>query len=622
LRILKQGIKIKIIFGRLIQRKIIMKKNGRISPFVLAVISALFIIILFSLLNYVENEGFNPSDDGVVIAQSYRIFNGEIAHKDFISIRPVFSGILHGIHLISPLPLQISARWFVLFEYFCYSFLWVYLLLNVFNLNKLKNIKYYIVFIFLAIYTFLLNLNNYNLYPWTTIDAIFFAVSGLWFYNKLFDEKISRRKNLLFTSVGLLLFSLAALCKQNFILIPIFFIGLTMIVFIRRKEFKHLIISVLTGAMPFIIYFIYLLYNNSVAEFIDQLTGRTELFQTGFAGFFKSFISSWLLPVHIIVLTGFIYLRFILGINNSLLIKSAKNRLPYLFIKTYFVFYLLASIFFSFLLLFNPAQLFKCSFELFWVSIFLSMTVLLLDKPGLYKKTFIIFPLLLAWTSAISLGDNVPVFTTGLLGVSNVCVFFYYIGITGMGKKLLPSEKYIPLLIPLLIIFLYGGIYGQRAFNYRDLPSTQLSESLNSVNNEFGDIKTNRISFQYFHDLNRIIDELGGMKEIKDRIVVLPNNAIFYPLYKTRNPFPLDWLQHEEYIGSEEKLYSMMMDKLLNQEIYLIMDKYNSKFMAFGLKPIQIGGEKYDYRRIIDENCEKVNINSDYFIVLKSIGGR
>ncbi len=158
-----------------------MKKNNYISFFTLTLISGLFFIILFLLINYVENEGFNPSDDGVVIAQSYRLFNGEIPHKDFISIRPVFSGILHGVHLISPLPLQLSARWFVLLEYFIYSFLWIILLFNVFKFDLGKSYRKYFAFIFLAFFSFLLNVNNYNLYPWTTIDAIFlvFWLTGL-----------------------------------------------------------------------------------------------------------------------------------------------------------------------------------------------------------------------------------------------------------------------------------------------------------------------------------------------------------------------------------------------------------------------------------------------------------
>ena len=154
-------------------------------------VTLLTILIVFISIDYVESEGFNPTDDGVILAQSFRLINGESPHKDFISIRPVFSGILHSIHFFSPMPLQISARWFVIFEFFVYSFLWVFALFKVFlhfpENSKLKYLLISSVFLF----SFILNLNNYNLFPWTTIDAIFLSVIGFSFYNTIFLKKIN-----------------------------------------------------------------------------------------------------------------------------------------------------------------------------------------------------------------------------------------------------------------------------------------------------------------------------------------------------------------------------------------------------------------------------------------------
>lgn len=597
-----------------------MKKNRNLFFFFLTVFSALFFIILFIILNYVENEGFNPSDDGVILAQAYRLFNGEIPHKDFISIRPVFSGILHGIHLISPLPLQISARWFVLLEYFTYSFLWIILIFKVFKFDFISNFNKAIVFIFLAFFCFLLNVNNYNLYPWTTIDAIFLSVAGFWFFNKIFEKELLNGRKALFVGFGLSLFSLAALSRQNFILLTICFFVLTLIVFFRRKELKALTIVIIAGSLPFIIYFIYLIFHKTFGLFLEQMTARTELFQTGVIGFLRSFVSSWLLPVHIIVIAGFVYMLIRFKANINLSKNNVKFNYSLLFIRTYFVFYLLVSFFLSSLLLIKPGLLFHCSYELFWIYMILSLSVLIIVKPGIKKAVFIIFPIILAWISAISLGDNVPVFATGIIGVSIPGIFFAFNKTTGIAKKLLPSQKYVPGLIPLTIIFLLTGIYGQREFNYRDRPSRELSVSLKSINKEFGGIKTNLTTYDYFLDLNSVIDQLGGMENIKDRVVVIPNNALFYPLYKTKNPFPLDWLQREEYIGSEEYLHNKINQKLQEKKIFLIMDKFNSKNMAFELSDLIIGGEKYDYRDIIDNNCDEVNILSDYFFVKRSRG--
>jgi len=107
-----------------------MKQNNNPNGlfFLYSMLLLVCIIIVFYAINYIGYEGFNPSDHGVVLAQSFRILNGEIFHKDFISIRPVFSGILHVIHFYSPLPLETSARWFVLFEFIIISFVWAYIL--------------------------------------------------------------------------------------------------------------------------------------------------------------------------------------------------------------------------------------------------------------------------------------------------------------------------------------------------------------------------------------------------------------------------------------------------------------------------------------------------------------
>lgn len=39
--------------------------------------------------------GFNPTDDGFVLAMSRRLLEGEVPHRDFISIRPVASAVFH-----------------------------------------------------------------------------------------------------------------------------------------------------------------------------------------------------------------------------------------------------------------------------------------------------------------------------------------------------------------------------------------------------------------------------------------------------------------------------------------------------------------------------------------------
>ena len=85
-----------------------MKKPGVINYFFLTLLLFAGTVILYTLMGIIPSEGFNPSDDGVILAQSYRLLQGQIPHLDFISIRPIGSAVFHSIHFISPLPLEIS----------------------------------------------------------------------------------------------------------------------------------------------------------------------------------------------------------------------------------------------------------------------------------------------------------------------------------------------------------------------------------------------------------------------------------------------------------------------------------------------------------------------------------
>ena len=106
---------------------------------------------------------------------------------------------------------------------------------------------------------------------------------------------------------------------------------------------------------------------------------------------------------------------------------------------------------------------------------------------------------------------------------------------------------------------------------------------------------------------------------IKDHFVLIPNNAFIYPILKSKNPFPLDWLQREEYFGSEDQLLSKINDTLDSKTIYLILDKYNSKSMAFKLQEKEYSKRKYSYLDLMLKKCKEIPIDSKYFRVYQSV---
>ncbi|HAN78075.1 MAG TPA: hypothetical protein DCQ31_10025, partial [Bacteroidales bacterium] len=152
----------------------ILKTIGKIEfqQLTIFLLAGIIFFAIVYLCSYVDNEGFNPSDEGVILAQSFRIYNGELPHKDFISTKPVVSSYLHTIHFFSGLPLVISSRYFVLLQIFIISAFWFWTVFFSFVYSG-RTVTYnsaFLLFVFLVLC--FANVNNFFLFPWTTIDAL------------------------------------------------------------------------------------------------------------------------------------------------------------------------------------------------------------------------------------------------------------------------------------------------------------------------------------------------------------------------------------------------------------------------------------------------------------------
>src|SRR4030042_3917580 len=72
------------------EKKAVEKKSRiRIAGIVFIIAVPLVFHFLYSSL------GYNPTDDGFILAYGRRLLEGQIPHKDFISIRPSGSAFLH-----------------------------------------------------------------------------------------------------------------------------------------------------------------------------------------------------------------------------------------------------------------------------------------------------------------------------------------------------------------------------------------------------------------------------------------------------------------------------------------------------------------------------------------------
>lgn len=524
------------------------------------------LILFYQSVHFIQNEGYNPSDDGVILAQSYRILNGEIPHRDFIAIRPVLSGILHSIHFFSPLPVFESSRWFVIFENFITA-VFFSLILNMFFNNYKSRKELLLIMIPVTLITFVLNINIYTIYPWTTVDAVMFSIIGLYFMLKNLFVKIEYSAFGLIT--GFFFFSLALLCRQTFAVLYIFSVVCFLILNIKKKKSIYMLVLIIFfGSLPALIYFFILIRFNSLELFISQMTGRTEILETGVIAYGKSLLKAYMYPVIFLLIV-----YFIIKIYRKL---SNENR----YRKILLVLLVLISVSVSVIILTTDLNhLLTFPFVLFWC---LAILFVLSGRNQREAKFMIAFVLLISWISSISLGDNSPVFMTGILFTAILIMVYKEIG----NKKL---QYFFPVVALTLFVLSY---YGQREINYRDLSSDKLTYNLGKIYPDFGSIKTNSETFEYMSELKNIVD---SMIDTGQRIVVIPNNSYFYFVNNITNPFPLDWMQKDEYIGNELFLSSKIDECINGQSLFLILDKYNSKKLAFEKLILDYSSPLYDF---------------------------
>ncbi len=349
-----------------------------------------------------------------------------------------------------------------------------------------------------------------------------------------------------------------------------------------------------------------LLINNSFAEFISQMTGRTEFLETAIIQFIKRFVWAYSTPLNAIVFIVFAYMH--LKIKTGILDKFKQRNLHVYMALAYAIFAIL-SVFRHFLL--SRIDIYTMPFDLFFMNLFFVLFhfVLLPEKSRIRLITISV--LLISWVSAISLGDNAPVFGSGPMFLVLIFLCADVISMSELKFVRVLTCKYFLLSISIAIFSL--AIISQRNLNYRDLGQTLLVSGLNNSSEEFGNIKTNVNLLEYYTNLNQVYDEL---LDAKDNTVVFPHNAMFYPVMQTQNPMSLDWLIANEYIGQEDRIEKDFFTMITEKQIYFIVDKVDTRIICDSII-IRHYENNLIYDLIID-NCHNLDVNSDFVEVYRS----
>jgi len=451
--------------------------------------------------------GYNPTDDGFNLAYARRLLEGEIPHRDFISIRPVGSPLFHLLFLpFGGDYTYLLTRGIVTAQIVIFTWLWIQILKKKLSLDFSWNQES-----LLLIVATLCNLGC-PVYAWYTTDGIFFCTLGVAFCT--FYPRLK--------FWGYFLIGFAVLCKQNFVF---FALGAPFLLGDRKKASAWI-----GAALPGILYLAFLAYFKALPDYFLQVTSHTSFLDIGTKPYMHRY---FMIPL-------------IAGAILSLLVRKFGKSLAPLLSGLVLINLLICSMGIFLGKVMPPAlSSFGLSIGIIAASLFDRE-----EKRALIRWGTAI--VLLNWAGAISISGPFPFHSWGIL-----VVFLFFAAEEEFSFShhfLLKNGLVASTLIAALLI-----AHGRLHFLGREKPMSECTYSLDGLFPGCKGIQTNGNTHAFLVDMNKALQKVKG-----SRYAILPDCPGYWVKAKERNPLPMDWVQRLEIF--HPKLIERMKHVLLAEK--------------------------------------------------------
>lgn len=500
--------------------------------------------LLFSSL------GFNPTDDGFTLAYSRRIIEGQIPHRDFISIRPALSPVLH-----IPFVLwggdytYMASRLFVWFQLACIAWIWVSLLEKGTAARSFSSLEK----VSIGLICFAVSAHVFPIMAWHTIDGLFLMSIGC---------ALCLTGNSTTKTIGYLLISLAYLCKQSFIFVA----PLTLVVLSDWRNTKYWLAILAPGAL----YTTLLLITGAMPDGILQLTSQTNIVSTGFGAYFNR-------EALLGVVVGYLCTRLIMG-STPLRLPLSRVSQEWLGLATLAV---IPPLYVSWTFV-TGTYIYVTSFGVFGLAVGV-LGCILLDSVEwrLLQLRVGLLVLIMAWSSSISIGKNTPNLGSGEL-LALLSAYTY----PAIRQKLdKPGSKYVYagglLALSVTVIASFGT--ARTLFIYRDQAAPSLTRKLDAILPGGKGIRTNENTYEFLlnlHEAIRIAQDLGSTYSI------IPDGAGWWVKSAQANPLSIDWAWPTELDRPELVLRVTSQLESMRSSNIAIVQKVEAKDLARGFVPL------------------------------------
>jgi hypothetical protein len=471
--------------------------------------------------------GFNPTDEGMVSAQAYRLLHGGVPHVDIISPRPLGSALFHTIDFLLPMPLLDAWRAVAVVETLAYSAAFAALVFR----RPFRD--WGPVELALVGVATLVNINTFPLAAWHTRDGLLFAGVGLWLV-----DFASRRERPRLALGGLVVTGAAALMKQSFA--PAAVLGLALWLWRsrasgRRTLLERGVIGAVAAGAPVVLYLAVLAVLGGAGEFLLQArSGKppnglelVDVLGSGDDANVRAVIA-----VVLVLAAAVLAFRLrdrsravtvIAAVIVTGAVTVALRRSPLSDgLHRPFGFWLAG----------------EWSTVLWWL-----VAALVIARWEVSRRVDTAGVILLAagYMTSLSWGITAP----GFLGGS-LLLYVIHRGWRPLLTLVRPAAVAVVALCVLTAAF---AVQARRMIVNRDVPLARETFRLRSADADFGHARTNPTTGHYLSEAARCVRVHPSRWT-----AIIPDNAALYPILGLRNPFPIEWMFPPEIEHSEDQV--------------------------------------------------------------------
>ena len=496
---------------------------------------AWFAIIAIPTIAHVwlSRAGYSPADDGMILALARRLVSGEVPHRDFISVRPVGSGLVHAPFLLAGELGYWTSRWFVWCQFGAIAWACVRILES--YTQPLGGRRFA-----LAILVFIATAHYFPPMAWHTIDGVCATCVGV---------ALVRTRAGWARMLGYVLIGFSCICKQSFVVSA----AVTFVALGGHRSLRRVVAVLAPGAL----YIIVLGLAGGLGDAVQQLTMTSGPLLEGMSELYTGLNA----------LVG-----ILLGILVWLVDRWAGSR------AARWARALVVAPLFSGLVVRVLQWPRPLAFPMYSFTLVAYLVIAVVAQRGEHRR-LVLIALALGVAASLSHGYLTPALASGLL----------VIAVTlprpdRLADGLLPDAA----LLGITALALAAFITVRTQYVYLD-DARHLTHDLGAALPGGRLIRTNEHTHAFLADLRRTSDAVTARGR---RYAVVPDAAGWWAFAAQRNPLDVDWWIDVELGFDHPALVHRAQNALDAQRgrITMLVQKYGTDALATELVPLSDEG--------------------------------